>query len=897
MISYFKGAHMNFSFEQKMLKKYSELVVMKYQLYNGLFLNLPFESISEWGVNIPIFSKYAKEGLAKKMSPLKIVESYFSNVAKVKDKNEQVKILFRFLQFIERQVVLVDALEESAFEEVEDITGPGSIAHLQSLSKEYGKEENLQKILKDYKVRIVLTAHPTQFYPGTVLSIITDLTRAIKNNDVSEINRLLLQMGKTPFKYHKKPTPRDEARSLIWYLENVFYHVLPRITQSMSSAFSSDGEKCGKPIVDLGFWPGGDRDGNPYVTSSITRKVAMDLKKAVLRSYFKDIDNFRRRLTFDGVYEMIGDIKNKIKLTLEAQSYEADKTKKDNDIYLFVDELLRDLIKVRLTLLEKHQGLFLDDVDSFIYKINNFGFYFASLDLRQDSRIHSQVISEVFKHSKCRPAIDKDLSGVKDGAKKIRQFGELKEIDRLAIIEKLLTSSHLPKRIVEELGEGIAKETILSFKIANEIQRESGEKGLHRYIISNTKSAADIMVVMLLARLAGWKLNQLTLDIVPLFETIDDLENALRSMQVLYDNAIYQNHLKTRELEQTVMLGFSDGTKDGGCVTANWSIYRAKERLTQLSRERSIIVKFFDGRGGPPARGGGNTHKFYRAQGTSIEQKELQLTIQGQTISSRFGSKAKAQFNVENFVTAGLENKLFPEWKNDLNEKQTRLIEAISKHSLNAYSRFKNHPLFLPYLEKRTPLSYFSKLNIASRPAKRKNSDKFKFEDLRAIPFVGAWSQMKQNIPGYYGLGTGLKKVVKQGNMDAVKDLYKNSMFFRTLVENSMQSLKKSFMPLTQYLEKDKEFKSFWLLIKKEMETTVTLLKEITEQKDLMDTAPIIRESIKLREQAVFPLLVIQQFAFIKVQKLESRREDSNVYQKMVIKSLAANINASRNSA
>ena len=883
---------MKSTFKQKStLAKYKELVEMKYQLYNGLFLNLPFERINDMGVNIPIFSHYAKNLLIKKVSPQKIVKRYFNEIKKVKEEKKQNDILFSFLQFVERQVVLFDALEESAFSEIKYLNGPGSIFYLQSLVKESSKEEELKKILKNYKVRIVLTAHPTQFYPGVVLSIITDLAKAIQDNDLSEINKLLLQMGKTPFRYKQKPTPIDEANSLIWYLENIFYQVLPNIHQKLWSIFDFNEEyqQNHLPIVDLGFWPGGDRDGNPFVTAEVTTKVARDLKKAVIRCYLKDINALRRRLSFEDVYDSMSNIKKRLTQTYENN---LSSQRHSNDTYSSAEELLIALREVRSVLIQKHSSLFLEELDNVIYKINNFGFYFASLDLRQNSSVHLQVIKDIFKQI---PQFSQNLD--KEEKKQMVEFDLIEKKQRLLLLDKILSNNISFPRIANILPEGIAKETIMSFQVAKNIQQENGEKGLHRYIISNTQCAADIIIIFLLARLAGWKLSNLKFDIIPLFETIDDLENAQQIMAELYAHPLYKKHLKSMNNEQTVMLGFSDGTKDGGCVTANWSIYKAKEHLTQLSRHTGILVNFFDGRGGPPARGGGNTHKFYRAQGNSIEQKELQLTIQGQTISSKFGSIPQAQFNVETFVTAGLENKLFPEWEEKLSLEQVDLIESISQSSLKTYTDFKKHPLFLPYLKNKTPLRYFSELNIASRPVKRKNEKEFIFEDLRAIPFVGAWSQMKQNIPGYYGLGGGLQKMIDQGKLKDLKILYKKSMFFRTLVENSMQSLKKTFIPLTQYLENDRKFKPFWRLIKEEKERTTEILLKITNQEDLLDTDPVVRESIKLREQVVFPLLVIEQFAFIMADKLDAENKDNSIYQKMVIKSIAANINASRNSA
>lgn len=354
------------------------------------------------------------------------------------------------------------------------------------------------------------------------------------------------------------------------------------------------------------------------------------------------------------------------------------------------------------------------------------------------------------------------------------------------------------------------------------------------------------------------------------------------------------------------MLGFSDGTKDGGYVTANWEIFKAKKKLVAIAKSFEIEVIFFDGRGGPPARGGGKTHQYYRAMENTIKQKQIQLTIQGQTISSNYGNPASASYNIEQLFTAGLYARLLHDKKNNISGKEAGLIESLSAISAEKYHQLKLHPLFLPYLEKITPLEYYGELNIASRPAKRSASKDLDFENLRAIPFVGAWSQMKQNIPGFYGLGTALQTLIERGQGKALKNLYKESLFIRTLFGNSMQSLVKSYFPLTHYLSADPEFGEFWKLLDDEAQLTIRMLKEVSGQKELLEDDVVVAESIKMREEVVLPLLVIQQYALMSLRRLERfkkakvtliDKERKHIFHNLVLKSLAANINASRNSA
>src|SRR5690606_7235269 len=235
-----------------------------------------------------------------------------------------------------------------------------------------------------------------------------------------------------------------------------------------------------------------------------------------------------------------------------------------------------------------------------------------------------------------------------------------------------------------------------------------------------------------------------------------------------------------------------------------------------------------------------------------------------------------ARYNVEQLFTAGLEDKLFPPDDPDLAPEDIRLLDRLSEHSREAYKRFREDPLFLPYLEEMTPLSYYNMLNIASRPTRRKSSS-LRFEVLRAIPFVGAWSQMKQNIPGFYGVGAGLSKLIARGGRRRLEELYHSSLFFRTMVENAMMSLSKSYFPLTRYLEKDRKYGRFWRRIYKEATDSKSLLKEITGQNKLLETNMAVRESIHMRERIILPLLVIQQYAMGMVRAV---RKNPDVYPK-----------------
>lgn len=348
------------------------------------------------------------------------------------------------------------------------------------------------------------------------------------------------------------------------------------------------------------------------------------------------------------------------------------------------------------------------------------------------------------------------------------------------------------------------------------------------------------------------------------------------------------------------MLGFSDGTKDGGYLMANWSIYKAKEELTAISRQQNIDVIFFDGRGGPPARGGGKTHKFYASMGNNISNKEIQLTIQGQTVSSNFGIIDAAQFNIEQLLNAGISNDLFSNKDVTLSKNEESLLQELAEASYRSYKSLKEHPYLADYLLQVSPLRFYSETNIGSRPAKRGVSSGLSLKDLRAIPFAGSWSQLKQNVTGYYGVGTALKEMEKKGKLLELQKLYHQSLFFKTLLDNCEMAMMKSYFPLTAFLANHKQFGELWQMIQEEYELTKQYLSKITGQAELMADYPVEQLSIQMRERIVLPLLTIQQYALTKIRELDEQLLQVPVkekYEKLVMRCSFGIINAGRNSA
>ena len=843
--------------EQK--EKFRQLVENKFQIYNSLFMSLPYDKMTNIGMLLPFLYEESKTGYEHGKGPEEIVEEFFSKHTELKTEDQKTELLFKIIQYIERQVVLFDSIEDAAFSELHSESDTGTVSQLHDRATQEHLLDAAREKMKDFSAKVVFTAHPTQFYPNSVQRILHDLRTAIINNDVSEIDLLLQQLGKTPFVNKKKPTPLDEAMSIIFYLRYVYYDTIGELYKKLKSSFGTTEYNPAHDIVQLGFWPGGDRDGNPFVTADITKQVAEELRISILKSYYEHLKNLRRRLSFRGVSEILE--------TLSHELYDA--IFKEN-ILLPAEQIIGHLEKVQEILVTKHNSLFKNLLEDYLDRVKIFGTHFATLDIRQDSRIHQTIIDEIIEKKS-----NLDLNKI-SGAEKL---------------DWLLNSDIT---IDPNDFENITKDTLQNIINVKEIQKRNGERGMNRYIISNAEHIKEVLNVYGLFRLCGYKEEDIHMDIVPLFETMGGLDEAESVMKELYELPLYRNHVAKRGNIQTIMLGFSDGTKDGGYLKANWEIYETKEQLSKISAEYGVKVVFFDGRGGPPARGGGKTHDFYASQGKKIANHKIELTIQGQTITSVFGNKAQAKFNFEQLLTAGIENDVFQNEKKDLTEEERELLKELANISYEKYSDLKAHPLFVPYLQKMSTLEYYGKTNIGSRPTKRGAEGELKFEDLRAIPFVGSWSQLKQNVPGFFGFGFALKELQKQNRFEEVISLYKGSDFFKTLVLNSMMSMNKSYFPLTAYMQKNEKYGAFWTILFEEFELSKSMMLKLTGFTMLMEEEPLSRKSVKIREKIVLPLLSIQQYALIKIQKEEGNREK---YEKLVMRSLFGNINASRNSA
>ncbi len=459
-------------------QSFEEHVATRYRLYSGLFLGLPYNLLQRVGRLLPVFTEHCRKGLQQKESPSAIVERFFAENPSLTDVS-QSDAIFLFLQLIERQVVLFDALEDASFGQTHDLDAPGSVSQIIEEIFRDDRRADLAKILDQTATRIVLTAHPTQFYPDTVQEIIHDLRSALSRNAPADVERLLLQLGKTRFSNHERPTPVDEARSVLRSLEGVFYPVLSGIAARMLVVAHRRArlpEHLPKrPNIQIGFWPGGDRDGNPFVTAAVTLEVARLLKERVLEQHHATAVALARRLTFEGVHDKIQAIVARLRSTwLHAadigRNGAGSHAVAGTTPYATVTELQSELLQLRDLIVRDHQSLFLDDLDDLIVKVHLFGFHFASLDLRQNSDVFFSSLREIAEgagETNIFSASDRLALTTAESAQQI----PFDVLERLLGLAEPLSAEAIPRL------SPLAKDTLEVLRLVPRIQESNGELG------------------------------------------------------------------------------------------------------------------------------------------------------------------------------------------------------------------------------------------------------------------------------------------------------------------------------------------------------------------------------------------------------------------------------------
>lgn len=808
----------------------------------------------------------------------------------------------------------------------EEASQPFSIEKAVSKVKESSlTNDGIQEVLNDLSIELIMTAHPTEATKRTVLEIqkrISAHLRTLDNPQTSQREKAdveeslfneITALWHTNELRQKKPGVLDEVKNGLYYFDQTLFETLPDVFQEMELQLQKqipEGNWEVPNFIHFGSWIGGDRDGNPNVTPEITWETLEMQRKLILKKYEASIVELMRR--FSQSSERISINQQFIdRMEKEENSYltENDRwpiksevyrrkfaiiltrlreTGKTSQGYRYPEELVRDLKEIKESA-EAHlpKTKKLKAIRKVIRQAELFGFHLATLDVRNHSGEHETAVHEILT-----------AVHVTD------DYASLTEEDKQKVLCGVLND---PRPLLLFDG-GYSKETQNILKVFRTIKKaheEFGKRAIEVYLISMSESPSDLLEVLLLAKETGiYRLYpdgtvESDLDVAPLLETIDDLIAGPDIMKTLFETDVYRKQLKARGEHQEIMLGYSDGSKDGGTLSANWNLFKAQEEIHNIARQYHIRLKFFHGRGGSLGRGGGSLSTSILSQPAETLEDGVKITEQGEVLSSRYLLEDIAYRNLEQAASAlftrsaRVSNTPAQE---ELRQKEWETImESISKKSLKKYqSLVFGDPDFLTFFNQATPLTELGALNIGSRPMSRKNSQRF--EDLRAIPWVFAWTQSRYMLPAWYAAGTGLQSFIEKdtGNLETLQKMYKEWPFFKVTINNLQMALMKADMKTAkEYLElvEDADVaKRIYQDIADEYERTKKALLQISGNEELLSHTPNIQGSVHLRNPYVDPLNFLQVDLIQKLRDTENPPEDLVTEVLLTINGVAAGL-------
>lgn len=799
--------------------------------------------------------------------------------------------------------------ERSAGESVQ----PGSIeSAVQDLKERNITFEEVQEILESLSLELVMTAHPTEAMRRAILDIhkrIADDVMQLDNPTLTfrereQLREKLLNevitLWQTDELRDRKPTVLDEVRNGMYYFHETLFHILPEVYQELERCLTKyyPGHHWHVPTyLRFGSWIGGDRDGNPSVTADVTWRTLEMQRKLAIREYQRILREFMKYLSFSSSIVNVSDellqsiekdrehvtlkkmeiwhnekepYRVKLVYMLAKMSHILDENMTGGERYQTPEEFIEDL-KIIDRSLRFHFADYVADtyIQKLIRQAELFGFHTATLDIRQHSQEHENAMAEILRKMNVT-----------------QDYAQLSEDEKIELLNNLLNDPRPLTTPYQEYSDS-TEECLEVYRTVFRAQQEFGVKCISSYLISMAEGASDILEVMVFAKEVGLfrKDNDgsviATLQAAPLFETIDDLHAAPDIMRKLFSLPIYREAVSAMNELQEIMLGYSDSNKDGGAITANWELQVALKEITAVANEFGIKVKYFHGRGGSLGRGGMPLNRSILAQPASTIAGGIKITEQGEVISSRYSLKGIAYRSLDQatsaLITASL-NARYPE--KESTEKEWEVISS----SISAVSQKKyqdlifRDPDFLAFFKESTPLPEVGELNIGSRPSKRKNSDRF--EDLRAIPWVFAWTQSRYLLPAWYAAGTGLQSFYqgKEENMKVLQQMYTSYPFFTSLIDTLQMALAKADLIIAKeysLMTKDDQARErIFGLIQEEFKLTKELVLKITGQQDILDNQPVLQESIRLRNPYVDPLSYLQVQLLNELRELREQEQD-----------------------
>ena len=769
----------------------------------------------------------------------------------------------------------------------------GSIAEaFEELKKEKYSEKMVGEVLNSIEITPVFTAHPTEATRQTTLRKILKISQLLLKreltiltlDEINEIKRELqteitLLWQSNEIRFHKV-TVKDEIQSGMFFFKEVLYDIIPGFYLSINSKLKTilNFDLRSPSLIKFGSWMGGDRDGHPFITVDITKETLLNNKRQIINLYQNDLD-----LLYTSLSSSLNI--SKASRSLE-QSINSDISLFDKD---FSDNILRDpseiyrakifqiSYKLKRTVNSEEFGYkksseFVDDLETIyeslsknkgkiiadtvvlplIYKVKTYGFRLVALDIRQNASLIKEAVSELLSYSEV-----------------VENYSLLPEVQKVNLLTKEILSSRPLKNNFSELSKS-TRQIIEELSVIKWGKVNIAPNACNDYIISNCSSVSDVLNVLLLAKEAGLvklqnhKIIRSDFDILPLFETIEDLRRSDSVMKELFSNKAYMQHLLLREKIQKIMIGYSDSNKDGGIVTSNYELYKAQINLKKLCDAGSIELTLFHGRGGSISRGGGPVNQSILAQPYGTIEGKIKITEQGEMISSKYLLPQIAGKSLELMTAAIITATARTKFKSGVDkfELYRDIFEDISQSAFEHYRLLVNHPNFFSYFRSATPIDIIEQIEIGSRPSSRKKSKDIRL--LRAIPWVFTWTQNRQTISGWYGFGTAIHKSINENKTGwgSMRKMYEEWEFFKTLVDNIEMVLLKTDMIIgREYLtlcENQKIANQIFNLINNEYDLSCSAILKITGENNLLDANKSLQRSILLRNPYIDPISFIQ---------------------------------------
>ncbi|MCQ4088659.1 phosphoenolpyruvate carboxylase [Saccharibacillus sp. JS10] len=802
---------------------------------------------------------------------------------------------------------------------------PGSIeTSVQQLKEQNFSYEDVENFLQNLSLELVMTAHPTEAVRRVILDIHKRIAADVMQLDDPSLTfrereqlreKLLnevITLWQTDELRDRKPTVLDEVRNGMYYFHETLFHVLPDVYAELERCLAKyypEHDWHVPNYLRFGSWIGGDRDGNPSVKANVTWQTLQMQRKLAIREYNSILKEMIQMLSFTSSIvevtpELLESIEHdrenvvvdakaywhndnepyRVKLTYMMRKLDNvlnDEKKGSPDRYSTPAELIEDLQIIDRSLRYHHADYVADSaIKKLVRQVELFGFHTAALDIRQHSQEHEKAMTEILN----------SMNVVTD-------YAQLSEDEKVELLVGLLEDPRPLTTPYQTYSEG-TEECLQVYRTVFEAQNEFGKNCISSYLISMAEASSDILEVMVFAKEVGLFRKHTdgtvvcTLQAVPLFETIDDLQAASGIMKRLFDIPIYRESVTAMNNQQEIMLGYSDSSKDGGTVAANWELRVALNEITAMASSYDIKLKFFHGRGGSLGRGGMPLNRSILAQPPHTVGAGIKITEQGEVLSSRYSLKGIAYRSLEQATSALLKSAVAATDTSYMEEERQweDIARGISEASLNKYQDliFRD-PDFLSFFKGATPLSEIGELNIGSRPAKRKNSDRF--EDLRAIPWVFAWTQGRYLVPAWYAAGTGIQSFYqnKPENLVVLKEMYASFPFFTSLIDSLQMAIAKADLVIAKEYASmygdDESRNRIFGLIEEEFRLTKQLILDITGQQEILDNVPVIQESIRLRNPYVDPLSYLQVQLLTELRELrdQGRPEDQELIREVLL--------------